>query len=120
MAHIFERLEKNSKGFWRTYRWFIAVFIIALLCDAASTIHFMLRYGPEAEIHLVIRFMSMAFGCVVGPLLGMIGKAAAGVIVAIYLRRFALCIFVSASIISFLAAWYNVLVMTVYVPGILK
>ncbi len=88
--------------------------------DAASTTHFMLKYGPQVEIHVVIRFMSVVFGSVVGPLLGAIAKAAAGIMVAIYLRRFAAYIFVAASIISFWAAWYNIWGMHLYVPGLLK
>ena len=47
---LLEIFNENYRGFIREYRWFIAIFTIAILCDAASTIHFMLRIGPDSEI----------------------------------------------------------------------
>ena len=52
-------------------------------------------------------------------LAGAIGKVSAGIIVAIYLRRFAIYIFVTASVISFWAAWYNMWGHKIYIPKIL-
>ena len=110
----------NYGGFWKDYRWFIVVFIVSLFCDAGSTMHFMLREGPDAEMHLGIRFVSRIFGPIAGPLIGAIGKAVAGVLVGIFCRRFAGYIFVTASIISFWAAWYNMWGFRLYTPIIVQ
>jgi len=71
-----------------------------------------------AEIHLAIRWVSMLFGNILGPLIGALGKTIAGLLVAIYLRRFAIYILLAASIISFWAAWYNVWGYKIYEPNI--
>ena len=112
-------LAENYRGFFKKYRWFIAVFVVAILCDAVSTMHFMLRIGPDSEMHIIIRYLSKLLGPVAGPLAGAVGKVAAGIIVAIYLRRFALYIFITASVISFWAAWYNMWGYKIYIPKIL-
>ena len=117
---LVNKFRENFRGFLHHYRWFIAVFILALLCDAASTIHFMLIEGPEVEIHPIIRFISKALGPVVGPVIAAIGKALAGIVVCVFCRRFAAYIFTAASIISFWAAWYNMWGYKVYTPLILK
>ena len=102
------RFRNNARGFWGVYRWVLIVFVVSLLCDAASTIYFMIQMGPEPEIHPMVRIAARIVGPVAGPLLGALVKALAGVIVAIYCRRFAACILILASLISFWAAWYNV------------
>ena len=116
---LLEIFNENYRGFIREYRWFIAIFVVAILSDAASTIHFMLRIGPDSEMHIVIRYLSKLLGPVAGQLAGAIGKVSAGTIVAIYLRRYAIYIFVTASVISFWAAWYNMWGFRLYVPKIL-
>ncbi len=108
--------RENYRGFWKDYRWYIVVFVVSLLCDAGSTMYFMLREGPDAEMHIVIRFLARAFGPIAGPLTGAVGKAVAGVLVGVYVRRFAGYIFVTASIISFWAAWYNMWGFRLYTP----
>jgi len=120
MGTFIEEFRENKHGFFREYRWFIVVFVFALFCDAASTTHFMLRDGAEAEIHPVIRQISRLLGPVAGPVLGAIGKTAAGIIVCILVRRFAAYLFVTASIISFWAAWYNIWGFKLYTPVILQ
>jgi len=117
---LINRFRKNWCGFWKTYSWLIAVFIVALFCDAASTIHFMLRAGPEVEMHPIIRCISRIMGPVVGPLAAATGKAITGIALAVYLRRFAAYLFVTASIISFWAAWYNIWGHKLYTPMILE
>lgn len=116
---ILERFRTNSQGFWRKYFFVIIIFLAAVLCDALSTIHFMKKWGPQAEIHPAIRWASMWFGDILGPLMGSLGKAIAGLLVAIYVRRFAIYILLTASIISFWAAWYNVWGYKIYEPNIL-
>jgi len=116
---IIGSFSENRQGFLTKYRWLIAVFVAAILCDAISTIHFMVRIGPDSEMHIMIRYLSRLLGPVAGPLVGAAGKVAAGIIVAIYLRRYAIYIFVTASVISFWAAWYNMWGFRLYVPKIL-
>jgi len=108
--------RENYRGFWKNYRWLVAVFVVSLFCDAGSTMYFMLKEGPDAEMHIVIRFLARVFGPIAGPLIGAVGKAVTGVLVGIYVRRFAGHIFVTASIISFWAAWYNIWGFRLYTP----
>ena len=117
---LVSKFRENYRGFWKDYRWFVVVFVISLFCDAASTMHFMLREGPDVEMHIVIRFISQILGPVAGPLVGAVGKAVAGVIVGVFCRRFAAYIFVTASIISFWAAWYNMWGYQLYTPIIME
>ena len=120
IVNLRNQIIKNFFFLWERYHWIIILFFLSLICDAASTIYFMLRDGPSVEIHLAIRIVSNIFGPIVGPLIGAVGKAIAGIIVAIYLKRFAVYMLVAASIISFWAAWYNVWGCDIYLPNILK
>jgi len=108
MFIIVTKLKHNLLGFWQANRWFIILFIAALLCDAASTSYFMQHQGPDAELHPVIRLTSQSLGPYLGPLLGFLGKAVAGLIIGLYLYKWAPYIFVTVTIISFWAAWYNI------------
>jgi hypothetical protein len=104
---IVVRFRVNHRGYWERYRPLIALFTLALLCDALSTVHFMRQLGVTAELHPVVRWASVAFGPVLGPLLGAAGKALACVFVTLCCRRYALGIFLAASVIYLWAAWYN-------------
>jgi len=110
------KFQDNCRGFWKDYRWFIVVFIVSLFCDAGSTMHFMLIEGPDAEMHLAIRFVARLLGPIAGLLVGAIAKTVAGLLVGIFCRRFAAYIFVTASIISLWAAWYNMWGYELYTP----
>ncbi len=73
------------------------------------------------EIHPAIEFVSSKIlGPVVGPLFGGLAKTVAGIVLGIYCRKYAGYIFVTASIISFWAAWYNIWGSDIYTPNILK
>ena len=118
---LIRKLYGSYCELWKSYKWVICLFFLALLCDAASTIYFMQNKGDSTEeIHLGIRFVSMIFGPIIGPLVGAIAKAIAGILVAIYWRRIGLYILVAASIISFWAAWYNIWGVNIYFPNILR
>jgi hypothetical protein len=91
-----------------------------MFCDAASTIHFMLETGPESELHPAISFISQILGPVAGPLFGATLKVIVGVFIAIYWRRFAVHIFLIASLVSFWAAWYNVWGSEIYTANIVN
>jgi len=120
-SHIIIKFQENRRGFWEDYRWFIVVFALALLCDAASTVYFMLESGPETELHPVIQFISShMLGPIAGPLFAAFAKLTAGIVVAVYCRKFAAYIFSAVSVISFWAAWYNVWGFRIYTPSFLK
>lgn len=120
---IINRFKENRIGFWVSYRWLIGLFVIAVLCDAASTIYFMLEAGPEyadMEMHPFISFCSRIFGPVGGPLVGAAVKIAAAIPVAIYCRKIAVHIFVGTSFLFFWAGWYNIWGYDLYTPNILR
>lgn len=103
-----ERFRRNAQGFWTAYRSLIVLFVIGLIFDAASTVHFMARLGASAEWHPAVRLAGETFGPVAGPILGAVGKAVACIYVTIYFRRYAGYILSGSAIIYLLAAWYNV------------
>ncbi|MBN1763961.1 MAG: hypothetical protein JW860_01785 [Sedimentisphaerales bacterium] len=118
---MIEKFKENQRGFWHENRWYILIFTIALLCDAASTIYFMMQDGnADSELHPGIRIISKITGPFIGPLLGGACKALGGLVVGIYCRRFARYIFIAASLISFWAAWYNIWGVNLYVPMIFR
>ena len=102
------RFKTNSLGFWNSYRLYFTIFIIALLCDTASTMYFMTKLGTHAELHPLIRLFSEMAGPIMGPVLGAVGKTWACIAVTLYLRKYAVHILVSASAIYVWAAWYNI------------
>ena len=103
------RFKRNYQGFWGKYRLMIVVFVLAVMCDAGSTVHFLLQDGAAAdEIHPGFQLLIEWFGPVLGPILGAVGKAVVGPALAICLRRYAWLILGLGIILSFWAAWYNV------------
>ena len=102
------RLKLNCRGFWHTYRMAILVFTLALLADGLSTVYFVSYFGVSAEIHPVVRFASVVFGPVAGPIVGSLWKWAACLYLAIYCRKFAYSIFLTTSVVYIFAAWYNI------------
>jgi hypothetical protein len=121
MAHpVVKRFSDNANGFWRAHLWILVIFFLALLADGLSTVHFMLQTSPEMELHPAVCFVSRILGPIAGPLVSVLAKAAAGIIVAIYLRRISWAIFLAVSIVSVWAAWYNFCGWQYYTPGILR
>ncbi len=101
------RFCENRRGYWVNHRSILLLFAIALLCDAISTVHFMQELGVTAELHPAVRWASVAFGPVWGPLVGAAGKGLACLCVTVYCRRCAVGIFAAATLIYLFAAWYN-------------
>ena len=120
MHRIKERFVQNSSGFGASHKWVLAVFTLALLTDGLSTIRFMRVEGVDLEMHPAVNIAARIAGPVLGPLIGVLGKAIAGVVVAVYWRRIATVILVVVSIVSFWAAWYNTWGWQYYEPGIIK
>jgi hypothetical protein len=80
----------------------------------------MVQHGADSEVHPAVRMISHWFGPVAGPLVGMLGKAAAGLAVAIYCRRWGPHILLTVSALSLWAAWYNVWGADLYCPNLLR
>ena len=118
---IINRFRENSRGFWKKYKWLIVIFALAIILDSCSTIYFMIAEGTEIELHPAVRFLSTRIlGPILGPVFSVICKVSAGIIVAIYCRKFAPYIFLAASIISVWAAWYNIWGYKIYTLHFLK
>ena len=98
----------------------LIVFVVSLFCDAASTVYFMLKLGPGPELNPAVKIVAMIAGPIAGPLLSALAKTVAGILVAIYCRRFAAYILLLVSFISFWAAWYNVWGVELYCPMFMR
>lgn len=118
MRQIRERFATNWNGFWDEWKLAAAVFFIAVLADALSTIHFMQYEGIESELHPMVNQLSRLCGEVAGPLIGAVFKGIAGIVVAVFWRRIAGFIFGLSSVVSLWAAWYNIWGYRIYQPAI--
>lgn len=97
----------------------LILYSIAIVCDALSTVHFMLNEGTGGtEMHPAVGIAARIAGPVLGPLIGAAGKMIAGLIVAIYWRRIAFFILLIPTLMSFWAAWYNLWGWQYYEPSI--
>jgi len=101
------RLRANWRGYVRQWWVFLVLTALAALADMGTTIHFMRTAGAEAEGHPAVRVVSLAFGPVLGPILGKLCQLAVVILLTVYLRRYALYIFVAVIILYAWAAWYN-------------
>lgn len=113
---IIERFKVNWHGYFRRYWIFLVLLILAGLADMFSTINFMQIGGPEDEGHPVIRLISIVLGPVLGPIIGKLCQFAVIIAVTIYLRRWAVYIFVTVIILYTWAAWYNIWGRHLYYP----
>jgi hypothetical protein len=119
MHPITRRFKENAQGFGRHWWPVLLLYFAALTADGASTIHFMLHEGTcDTELHPAVSAAAGVLGPVWGPIVGIVGKAVAGLIVAVYWRRIALVILLIATILSLWAAWYNVWGWQYYEPSI--
>ena len=110
---IIKRIRANWHGYISAYSIFLILVVLAATADALSTVFFMLIRGPEEEAHPVIRWIAMELGPVLGPLVGKLIQIVALIAVTVYLRRWAVYLFVMAIILYAWAAWYNVLAIPV-------
>ncbi len=102
------------------YRVLLILTLLASLADMASTIHFMLIHGPAAEGHPVVRVIALVFGPVLGPMLGKATQFLVVIMVTVFLRRWAVYIFIPLIILYGWAAWYNFWGHDVYYPRLLQ
>jgi hypothetical protein len=120
LADIRRRLRENWRGYLHEHRIFLALVVLASLADMASTIHFMIRTGPAGEWHPTVRMVSYLFGPILGPILGKAIQVIAVVTLTVYLRRWAIFIFVPVIILYAWAAWYNIWGHHLYYPPFLR
>jgi hypothetical protein len=116
---ISTRLHENWVGYVREYRILLILVLLASLADMASTIHFMLSMGPQTELHPTVRIVSLLFGPVLGPMLGKSIQVIVIITLTVFLRRWAIFIFVPVIIMYTWAAWYNVWGYHLYYPRLL-
>jgi hypothetical protein len=117
---IVERFRLNWQGYLRRYSIFLVLIVLAAAADMFSTIRFMLIEGPEAEGHPAVRLLANFFGPVFGPVIGKICQFAVIIAVTVYMRRWAVYIFVVVIVLYTWAAWYNIWGQNVYYPRLLK
>jgi len=113
------RFKENANGFIRQHAILLSIYLLALTADGLSTIHFMLHEGTaDTEMHPAVSLAARVLGPVLGPIAGVIGKAVAGLIIAVYWRRIARIILLIPTILSLWAAWYNMWGWQYYEPSI--
>jgi hypothetical protein len=120
MAEILSTIRSNRQDFWQRNQWFIGFFVIALTLDTMTTVYFMELHSVQDEIHPVVRGFSLLFGGIIGPFIGSLYKAAAGTLVAVYLKKLAPVIFVAAGATYLFAAFYNVFAIDLYTSGYVR
>jgi hypothetical protein len=114
---IAERLQANWNGYLTQYWMFLTLLALAAIADMLSTVFFMVIDGPHAERHPMIRLISIVLGPVTGPVIGKLLQFAAVIVVTVFLRRWALYIFVTVIILYAWAAAYNVAATPILLPG---
>ena len=83
------RFLRNNREFWRRYRVLVYLLVIASALDLIFTMHFMKLNGIHDEVHPHIWILSSWLGTTAGPLLGKILQLAFGLMVTIYVVRWA-------------------------------
>ena len=114
------RFRENWNGYVHKYRVLLILTFLASLADTASTVYVMLIHGPAAEGHPVVRVVSLVFGPILGPILGKATQFLVAITVTVFLRRWAIYIFVPLIILYGWAAWYNLWGYEVYYPRLLQ
>lgn len=98
-------------GNWPSYvpefRTLLLVAFVASLADLGSTICVMRSFGPESELHPVVRCMSEQMGPVLGPVCGKAWQFLGLVMLTLLLRHKARLIFIPVAISYAGAACYN-------------
>ena len=117
---VVDRFRRNSAGYFREFRLFLAITFVAALLDVLSRIHFMKLEGPDQEVHPAVRIVSNVFGPVAGPVVGKLCQLGAIILVTIWLRPQAKYIFLVVVVLYCWSAWFNVWGRNIYVPRILE
>ncbi len=100
-------LTRRPLLFARKYRLPLAVLVLGSALDAATTIDFMLHYGPGEELHPAARVVADVFGVPVGVILGAVVRLAFVLVVAAVWRKWCAWMMVICGILYALAAASN-------------
>jgi hypothetical protein len=117
---VVTRFRGNWVGFTRQYQVLLILAILASLADAASTIQLMLAHGPSPEQRPMVRTVSYVLGPILGPLIGTAVQFLVLIGLTVFLRRWAVYIFVTVIILYTWAAWYNLWGHYYYYPCLLQ
>ncbi len=102
----------NCKGFLTKFRIPIYFLIITAALDCMTTSHFMLLCGVQMEAHPLVRYISMLFGPIWGPITGKFCQCVPGLFAIVFVRKYAGIIIWSAATLYLFAAWYNIFLTT--------
>lgn len=114
------RFRENWQGYVCRYRVFLVLTALACLADMASTIYFMLIRGPGAEGHPAVREFSFLLGPILGPVFGKAVQFFVVIGLTVFLRRWAVHIFITVIILYTWAAWYNIWGQNLYYPRLFQ
>ncbi|MBN1506884.1 MAG: hypothetical protein JW955_08560 [Sedimentisphaerales bacterium] len=117
---VVTRFRENWRGYVHTYRMLLALTVLASLADMASTIYFMLIHGTDVEQHPAVRSFAYVLGPILGPIVGKAVQFFVVIALTVFLRRWALYIFLTVIILYLWAAWYNIWGYHLYYPRLLK
>lgn len=120
MQDVVDRLIENSRGYVRRYFVYLVLTSLAAAADMVSTMYIMLIFGPEAERHPTIRLAATILGPFVGPIVGKLWQFAVVIALTVYLRAWAVYIFITVIFLYGWAAWYNLWGWNIYYPRILE
>ena len=101
------RFLRNNLKFWQRYRILVYLLIVASTLDFFSTMHFMKLNGIDDEVHPHIWMLSKWFGTTAGPLLGKILQLTLGLVIAIYVIKWAKLILWAGILMYTFAFWHN-------------
>ena len=80
-------LEANKYALFRQHRTLFCLLLLTALMDAVSTMVFMRRIGPHAEMNWVVRILGYAYGPYVGPLLGKLYQVFGMWVISLFVPR---------------------------------
>lgn len=108
MDTLGRNIDRAFQDFWKKHRVLSILLLAALIFDTVSTIHFMQQDGIELEIHPLVRASAMLLGPVSGTILtAFFFRAVAGLMLAVYLRRFSAWVLIIPIITSTIAGLIN-------------
>jgi hypothetical protein len=85
----------------------LAMFVVSVAADLASTLWFFHANGIDHEVHPAIRLFGYAYGRTVGPILGKLLQATGLLLLALWLPRYGSSIILAATCLYLAAAVYN-------------
>ena len=102
------KIDLAFQEFWKKHCFLSILLLAAFIFDTLSTIYFMENYGIELEIHPLVRTSAMLLGPVSGTILSsFLFRAVAGVMLAMYLKRFSAWVLTLPIITSTIAGFIN-------------